>query len=53
MTGLIYALSSLRLSFTHPDSSHKILDRILIIIIILVLLGLIALNILVPDLATN
>lgn len=49
ITGLIYGLSSLRLSLTNPDHEHKTLDIFLISVIILVLLGLILINILVPD----
>lgn len=52
ITGLIYALSSLRLNLTNPDHAHKILDIILISVIILVLLGLIAINLFIPDLQT-
>lgn len=51
ITGLIYALASLRLNFTNPDSPHKILDISLISIIMLVLAGLIYINLALPDLA--
>jgi hypothetical protein len=50
ITGLIYGLSSLRLSLVDPKKPHKILDRIIILIIIVILLGLIAINIFLPDL---
>ncbi|MBI5754474.1 hypothetical protein HZA40_05000 [Candidatus Peregrinibacteria bacterium] len=50
ITGLIYGLSSLRLNLTNPEHDHKTLDIILICVIILVLLGLIAINIFLPDL---
>lgn len=49
ITGLIYGFASLRLSLSNPDTQHKILDLILIVIIILVLGGLIAINLLFPD----
>lgn len=52
ITGLIYGLSSLRLTFTNPNHEHKTLDIILICVIIVVLLGLIAINLFVPDLKT-
>jgi len=50
ITGLIYAIASLRLTLTNPEKKHKILDIILICVIILVLIGLILINLLVPDL---
>lgn len=50
ITGLIYALSSLRLNLTNPDHDHKILDIILICVIIVILLGLIGINLFLPDL---
>lgn len=50
ITGLIYGLSSLRLTLTNPDHEHKILDIFLISVIILVLLALILINLIVPDL---
>ncbi len=53
ITGLIYGLSSLRLTFTNPEHEHKILDIILICVIIVTLLGLIAINLLLPDLKTQ
>lgn len=52
ITGLIYGLSSLRLTFTNPNHEHKTLDIILICVIIVVLLGLVAVNLFVPDLKT-
>lgn len=50
ITGLIYALSSLRLNLTNPEHDHKTLDIILICVIIGVLLGLIGINLFLPDL---
>lgn len=50
ITGLIYALTSLRLKLTNPDHDHKILDIILICVIIVILLGLIGINLFLPDL---
>ncbi|MEK7085993.1 MAG: hypothetical protein AAB953_03195 [Patescibacteria group bacterium] len=52
ITGLIYGLSSLRLTFTNPEHEHKTLDIILICVIIVTLLGLIAINLFLPDLKT-
>lgn len=52
VTGLIYGLASLRLTLTNPDHEHKVLDIILICVIILVLLGLIGINLFLPDLKT-
>lgn len=50
ITGLIYGLASLRLTLSNPENDHKTLDIIMIAIIILVLAGLIAINLLFPDL---
>jgi len=50
LTGLIYGFSSLRITLADPESDHKRLDIILIAIIILVLAGLIAVNLIFPDL---
>lgn len=50
ITGLIYALSSLRISLATEEKSHKILDAALIGTIVLIFIGLILINILVPDL---
>lgn len=52
ITGLIYGLASLRLYLTNPEHEHKILDIGLICVIILVLLGLIGVNLFLPDLKT-
>lgn len=49
ITGLIYAFSSLKLAFTDPDKTYKKLDIFLISVIILVLVGLITINIVIPD----
>jgi hypothetical protein len=50
LTGLIYGLASLRLTLANPEKEHKTLDIILIVIIMLVLAGLIAVNLIFPDL---
>lgn len=52
LTGLIYALASLRLSLTDPDKRHKGLDILFIIIIMVTLIGLMAINLFVPTLET-
>ena len=49
ITGLIYGFSSLRISLASQEKSHRILDAVLAIAIILIFLGLIAINLLVPD----
>lgn len=49
ITGLIYAFSSLKIAFTDPDKTYKALDIFLISVIILILIGLITINILIPD----
>lgn len=50
ITGMIYGFASLRLALTDPSKPHKTLDIILICVIILTLIGLILLNLLIPDL---
>jgi hypothetical protein len=50
LTGLIYGFASLRLTLADPETDHKTLDIILIVTIILVLAGLIAVNLIFPDL---
>lgn len=50
ITGLIYGLASLRLTLADPEKKHKTLDITLITIIMLVLAGLIAVNLIFPDL---
>lgn len=50
ITGLIYGLASLRMNLTNPEQYHKTLDIILICVIMVVLLGLIGVNLFVPDL---
>ncbi|MBD3360519.1 hypothetical protein GF366_01825 [Candidatus Peregrinibacteria bacterium] len=50
LTGLIYGFSSLRLSLTDPGKKHKALDISLASIIILVLIGLIVVNLAIPNL---
>jgi len=52
LTGLIYGLSSLRLSLTNPQKKHKILDITLVLIIILALIGLLVINLTIPNLKT-
>lgn len=52
ITGLIYGLASLRLALTNQEHEHKILDIGMICVIILVLLGLIGINLFLPDLKT-
>ena len=49
ITGMIYGLASLRISLTDPNKKHKILDISLISIIILALVGLILINLLLPN----
>lgn len=50
VTGLIYGFSSLRLALTDQGKPHKTLDIILISVIILILVGVILINLLIPDL---
>ncbi len=50
ITGLIYGFSSLRLNLMNPEKNHKVLDIFLISVIIIVLLGLILINLLLPNL---
>ena len=49
LTGLIYAFSSMRLSLTDPNRNYKALDISLISIIIIALVGLIIINLLIPN----
>jgi hypothetical protein len=49
ITGLIYGLSSLRISLANQEKSHKILDVALAGTIVLIFIALIAINLLVPD----
>lgn len=49
LSGLLYALTSLRLRFTNTASDHKALDIVGISVIILALIVLLAVNILFPD----
>lgn len=49
LTGLLYGFASLRLSLTNPEKIYKKLDILLISIIIVILLGLIAVNLFVPN----
>ena len=51
LTGLLYAFSSLRIALTRPDKSHKKLDILLIVLIILVLIGVMLINLTIPDIA--
>ena len=50
LTGLVYGLSSLRLSFANPEKDHKKLDIFLGVIVIIVLIGLVIINLVLPDL---
>jgi succinate dehydrogenase hydrophobic anchor subunit len=52
ITGMIYGLSSLRISLTNPEKSHKTMDISFIIITLIVLIGLLAINIVIPTLNT-
>jgi len=52
LTGLIYGFSSLRISLTNPTEKHKILDISLLSVIILILIGIIAINLIFPELET-
>jgi len=53
VTGLLYAFSSLRIRLSSPEKDHKKLDIILICVIIFILIGLIAINLFVPELTTG
>lgn len=48
LTGMIYGLSSLRISFYDAENQHKILDIFLISLIIIVLIALIVVNLAIP-----
>jgi len=50
ITGLIYGLTSLRISLAQEQKSHTILDTILAGSIIVIFLALITINLLLPDL---
>lgn len=49
LTGLMYALASLRITFTDSNKEHKALDIFMISIIIVVLVSLMAINLLIPN----
>jgi len=49
LSGLIYALTSLRLRFTDENSNHKTLDIVGVSVIILALIALLAINIFFAD----
>ena len=49
ITGLIYGISSLRISLANQEKSHRILDATLAGAIILIFLILIGINLMVPD----
>jgi len=49
ITGLIYGLSSLRLSLAIEEKPHRILDAVLLGTILVIFIGLILINLLVPD----
>jgi len=48
LTGMIYGLSSLRISFFDPENPHKILDIFLISLIIIALIALVVINLAIP-----
>ncbi|MCK9186664.1 hypothetical protein M0P48_04480 [Candidatus Gracilibacteria bacterium] len=48
LTGMIYGLSSLRISFSNQENPHKVLDISLISLIIIVLIALVVINLAVP-----
>lgn len=50
LTGLLYGFSSLRLSLTNPKIYHNHLDIFLISVIIAVLIGLMVINLAIPNL---
>lgn len=52
LTGIIYGLSSFRLSLTDPDKDHKILDISMIAITVVVMITLISINLFLPNLST-
>jgi len=49
ITALIYGFSSLRISLARKEKTHRILDAVLIGIIVVVFIGLIVINLFVPD----
>jgi len=49
ITSLIYGASSLRISLARKEKSHRMLDAVLAGAIIVIFLGLIAINLFVPD----
>lgn len=51
LTGMIYALASFRLSLVSTDHEHKILDTTLVSIVIIAFVGLLAINILIPEIS--
>jgi len=51
LTGAIYGLSSIRLLLTKQGITHKKIDIILAILVIILLLGLIIINISIPNIA--
>jgi len=51
ITGLTYALTSFRIGITQHHQKHKILDILIAIIILIALIGLVAVNVLMSDIA--
>ncbi len=51
LTGLLYGFASLRIALSKPDKNHKKLDILLLVIIILVLVGVMLINLIIPDVA--
>ncbi len=50
ITGMIYAMASLRLGFSDHEKDHRKMDIALLVIIVLTLIGLILINLVLPDL---
>jgi hypothetical protein len=50
LTGMLYGLSSLRLTLTEPHKKHKILDITLLSVIAVTLIALIIINLIMPNL---
>ena len=49
ITGIIYGLSSLRISLSKPDTDHAILNKVLIGISIIAFIGLLIVNLAFPN----
>ncbi|MBT3865049.1 hypothetical protein HOE67_03225 [Candidatus Peregrinibacteria bacterium] len=50
ITSLIYGFTSLRIALARKEKSHRILDVVLACTVIVTFVGLILINILIPDL---